>query len=118
MLGADVIIELLGKFFSKRDPATLYITINELPNPRNWGTLDFSVGGKLIFSEDVNLVAASADAVWELMTQHWQAIQASGFQRIAYHNVSGWIQERIEQKLLWSGAVDASPSLQTQEVVV
>lgn len=118
MLGADVIIELLGKFFPKRDPATLYITINELPNPRNWGTLDFSVGGKLIFSEDVNLVAASAGAVWELMTQHWQAIQGSGFQRIAYRNVSGWLQDRIEQKLQWTGAVDASSSLQTQEAVV
>lgn len=118
MLGADVIIELLGKLFPKRDSATLYITINELPNPRNWGTLDFSAGGKLIFSEDVNLVAASADAVWELMTQHWQAIQDSCFQRIAYCNVSAWLQERIEQKLQWSGAVDASSSLQTQEVVV
>lgn len=103
MRGAEVIIELLGKLFPKRDPETLYISIGELPNPRNWGTLDFAVGGKLIFSEDVNLVAASADAVEVLMAQHWQTIQGSGFQRIAYRNVSGWLQDRIEQKLHWVG---------------
>lgn len=101
-----MIIELLGKLFQKRDSSTLYICINELPNPRNWGTLDFAVGGKFIFSEDVNLVAASADAVWELMSQHCQAIQGSGFQRIEYSNISEWLQEYIEQKLHLVGGVD------------
>ncbi len=53
----SVISKLLGRIFSKRDPATLYISIDELPNSRDWGRLDFTVGEKLIFSEDVNLLA-------------------------------------------------------------
>jgi hypothetical protein len=108
----SVISKLLGRIFSKRDPATLYISIDELPNPRDWGTLDFAVGGKLIFSEDVNLLAGSADAVLDLMALHWQTIQSSGYQRIAYHNVSSWLQERIEQKLYRGWTADRTLSLQ------
>lgn len=94
-----MLAELLYRFSPKSDPATLYISITELPNPRNWGTLDFAVGGKLLFSEDVNLVADSLDAIEALIGRHWQAIQCSGYQRIEYRNVSAWLQERIEQKL-------------------
>lgn len=94
-----MLAELLRRVLPKSDPATLYISIDELPNPRGWGTLDFAVGGKLLFSEDVNLVAGSLDVIEALIGRHWQAIQYSGYQRIEYRNVSGWLQERIEQKL-------------------
>ena len=106
--------ELLIEFFQKRDPVTLYISINELPNPRSWGTLDFAMGGKLLFSEDVHLVAPSADAVYELMARHGQVIQGSQYQRIVYRNISEWLQERIEEKLHQAGATDGSLCLQTQ----
>ena len=94
-----MLAELLHRLLPNSDPATLYISITELPNPRGWGILDFAVGGKLLFSEDVNLVAGSLDAIEALLGRHWQAIQYSGYQRIEYRNVSGWLQERIEQKL-------------------
>lgn len=94
-----MLTELLGHFFTKSDPSTLYISIDELPNPRDWGTLDFAVGEQLVFSTDVKLVADSLDAIEALIGLHWQAIQCSGYQRIEYRNVSAWFQERIEQKL-------------------
>ncbi len=90
---------IFDKLRSRRDPSTLYVSIDELPNPRDWGTLDFAVGNKLIFSEDVNLVAPTVDAVEALIGQHWQEIQSSGYQRIVYENVSKWVQEKIEEKL-------------------
>ena len=94
-----MLAELLRRVLPKSDPATLYISIDELPNPRDWGTLDFAVGGKLDFSADVNLVADSLDAIEALLGRHWQAIQCSGYQRIEYRNVSDLLQEHIEQRL-------------------
>lgn len=94
-----MLAELLRSVLPKSDPATLYISIDELPNPRDWGTFDVAVGRKLVFSADVNLVADSLDVIEALIGRHWQAIQSSGYQRIEYRNVSEWLQERIEQKL-------------------
>lgn len=94
-----MLAELLRRVLPKSDPASLYISIDELPNPRDWGTLDFAVGEQLVFSADVNLVDDLLDAIEALIGRHWQAIQSSGYQRIAYSNVSEWLQARIEQKL-------------------
>ena len=90
---------LVNKLSSKRDPAVLYVTIDELPNPRDWGTVDLMVGNKLIFSEDIDLAAPNTDAIEALIGQHWQEIQSSGYQRIEYKNVSDWVQKKIEEKL-------------------
>ena len=75
------------------------MTIDELPNPRNWGTVDFIVGNKLIFSEDIDLASPNTDAIEALFSQYRQEIQPSGYQRIEYKNVSGWVQKKIEEKL-------------------
>ena len=90
---------IVNKLSSKRDPAVLYVTIDELPNPRDWGTVDLMVGDKLIFSEDIDLAAPNTDAIEALIGRHWQEIQSSGYQRIEYKNVSGWVQKKIEEKL-------------------
>lgn len=90
---------LFNKLSPKRDLAVLYVTIDELPNPRDWGTVDFMVGNKLIFSEDMDLAAPNTDAIEALIGQHWQEIQSSGYQRIEYKNVSDWVQKKIEEKL-------------------
>jgi hypothetical protein len=89
----------LFKLSPKRDPAVLYVTIDELPNPRHWGTVDLMVGNKLIFSEDVDLAAPNTDAIEALIGEHWQEIQTSDYQRIEYENVSDWVQKKIEEKL-------------------
>ncbi len=94
-----IIQNLMAKLFPKTDLATLYVSIDELPNPRDWGTLDFVVGSKLIFSEDINLASPTFDAIEALIGQHWQEIQSSGYQRIVYDNVAEWVQKKIEEKL-------------------
>ena len=90
---------LVQKLSPKRDPAVLFVTIDELPNPRDWGIVDFIVGNKLIFSEDIDLAAPNTDAIEALIGQYWQEIQSSGYQRIEYKNVSDWVQKNIELKL-------------------
>ena len=94
-----MIKRLLGWVWPKTDPSTLYVIIDEQPNPRDWGTVDFIAGNKLIFSEDIDLAAPTNDAIEALIGQYWQEIQSSGYQRIEYKNVSGWVQKKIEEKL-------------------
>jgi hypothetical protein len=43
--------------------------------------------------------AGTFDAIEALIGQHWQQIQSSGYQRIAYKNVADWVQKKIEEKL-------------------
>jgi hypothetical protein len=91
--------DLLNKLIPKRDPSVLYVTIDEMPNPRHWGTVDLMVGDKLIVSEDIDLASPNTDAIEALIGKYWQEIQTSGYQRIEYKNVSGWVQKKIEEKL-------------------
>lgn len=94
-----MIKKLSGWLWPKSDPSTLYVIIDELPNPRDWGTVDLIAGNKLIFSEDIDLAAPNTDVIEALIGQYWQEIQSSGYQRIEYKNVSGWVQKKIEEKL-------------------
>lgn len=94
-----MIKRLLGWVWPKSDPSVLYVSIDELPNPRDWGTVDMIAGNKLIFSEDIDLAAPNTDAIEALIGQYWQEIQSSGYQRIEYKNVSAWVQKKIEEKL-------------------
>lgn len=93
-----LLAKLLQKCFPKTDPTTLYISIEELPNPKNWGILDFVVGSQSIISEDIDLLAPF-DQIEALIGQNWQQIQSSGYQRIEYDNVADWVQKKIEEKL-------------------
>ena len=90
---------LVNMLMPKSDPSVLYVSIDELPNPRDWGTVDLIAGNKLIFSEDIDLAAPNTDVIEALIGQYWQEIQASGYKRIEYKNVSGWVQKKIEEKL-------------------
>ena len=94
-----VLSDIVNMLMPKSDPSVLYVIIDELPNPRDWGTVDFIAGNKLIFSEDIDLAAPNTDAIEALIGQYWQEIQSSGYQRIEYKNVSDWVQKKIEEKL-------------------
>jgi hypothetical protein len=94
-----ILSNLVNMLMPKSDPSVLYVSIYELPNPRDWGTVDFIAGNKLIFSEDIDLAAPNTDAIEALIGQYWQEIQSSGYQRIEYKNVSDWVQKKIEEKL-------------------
>ena len=94
-----ILSDLVNMIMPKSDPSVLYVSIDELPNPRDWGAVDLIAGNKLIFSEDIDLAASNTDAIESLIGQHWQEIQSSGYQRIEYKNVSDWVQKKIEERL-------------------
>jgi hypothetical protein len=49
-----ILSDLVNMLMPKSDPSVLYVRIDELPNPRDWGTVDLIAGIKLIFSKDIN----------------------------------------------------------------
>ena len=94
-----ILSDLVNMLKPKSDPSVLYVSIDELSNPRDWGTVDLIAGNKLIFSEEIDLAAPNTDAIEALIGQYWQEIQSSGYKRIEYKNVSDWVQKKIEEKL-------------------
>ena len=69
-----ILTDFVNMLMPKSDPSVLYVIIDELPNPRDWGTVDFIAGNKLIFSEDIDLAAPNTDAIEALIGQYWQEI--------------------------------------------
>lgn len=83
----------------QRDPHTLYISINEIPQPRDWGTLQLAVGSDMVMSRDISLEAAATEELLGWIERNLPKIKASGFQRVSFENVSEPLQRRITQLL-------------------
>ena len=58
-----ILSDLVTMLRSKSESSVLYVSIDELPNPRDWGTVDFIAANKLIFSEGIELAAPNTDAI-------------------------------------------------------
>lgn len=84
----------------QRDPHTLYISIDEIPQPRDWGTLQLAVGNELVMSRDISLEASATEELLGWIERNLPKIKASGFQRVSYENVTAPLQQRIQALLM------------------
>ena len=84
----------------QRDPDTLYISIDEIPQPRDWGTLQLAVGSDMVMSRDISLEASATEELLGWIERNLPKIKASGFQRVSFENVSTPLQQRIQALLL------------------
>ncbi len=84
----------------QRDPHTLYISIDEIPQPRDWGTLQLAVGNELVMSRDISLEASATEELLGWFERNLPKIKASGFQRVSFENVSAPLQQRIQVLLI------------------
>ena len=84
----------------QRDPRTLYISIDEIPQPRDWGTLQLAVGNDMVMSRDISLEASATEELLGWIERNLPKIKASGFQRVSYENVSAPLQQRIQVLLM------------------
>jgi hypothetical protein len=82
------------------DPHTLYISITEIPQPRNWGTLQLAVGNDMVMSRDISLEASATEELLGWIERNLPKIKASGFQRVSFENVSEPLQRRIQVLLI------------------
>ena len=83
----------------QRDPDTLYISIHEIPQPRDWGTLQLAVGNDMVMSRDISLEASATEELLGWIERNMPKIKASGYQRVQFENVSEQLQERIRALL-------------------
>ena len=84
----------------QRDPNTLYVSIDEIPQPRDWGTVQLTVGNDVLLSRDMALVGFAPDELLSWIERNLPKIKASGFQRVSYENVSAPLQQRIQALLM------------------
>ena len=83
----------------QRDAQTLYVSIDEMPQPRDWGTEQLALGNDVFMSRDMALVGSAPDKLIGWIERNLAKIKASDFQQIEYQNVSELIQSRIDQLL-------------------
>ena len=84
----------------QRDPHTLYISIDEIPQPRDWGILQLAVGNDMVMSRDISLEASATEELLGWIERNLPKIKASGFQRVSFENVSEPLQRRIQALLM------------------
>jgi hypothetical protein len=79
-----------------RNPETLYVSIYEIPQPRDWGTVKVALGKEVLISRDVALVGSSPDELLSWIERNLPKIKVSGYRQVAFENVSEPLQRRIE----------------------
>ena len=84
----------------QRESHTLYISINEIPQPRDWGTLQLAVGSDMVMSRDISLEASATEELLGWIERNLAKIKASGSQRVNFENVSAPLQQRIQALLI------------------
>ena len=84
----------------ERDPHTLYISIDEIPQPRDWGSIQLTVGNELVMSRDISLEASATEELLGWIERNLPKIKASGFQQVSFENVSEPLQLRIQALLI------------------
>ena len=83
----------------QRDPHTLYVSIDEIPQPRDWGTVQLTVGNSELISRDISLEASATDELLGWIERNLPKIKASGYQRVQFDNVSQPLQQRLQALL-------------------
>jgi hypothetical protein len=83
----------------QRDPHTLYVTIVEIPQPRDWGTIQLAVGNDMVMSRDISLETSATEELLRWIERNLPKIKASGFRQVQFENVSHPLQERIRALL-------------------
>lgn len=77
----------------------LLFSLEEVPNPRDTGTLYVSCGSRLLFFVRVSLDQAGIDATLAELSRTIDQIRACSFTEIRFDNVSPQAQKQIEAHL-------------------
>ncbi len=83
----------------QRESHTLYVSINEIPQPRDWGTIQLSVGNDMVLSRDISLEASATEELLGWIERNLPKIKASGFRHVQFENVAEPRQQRIRALL-------------------
>ena len=80
---------------------TLYISIDEIPQSRDWGNIQLAIGNDMVMSRDISLEASATQELLGWIERNSLKIKASGYQQVQFENVAEPLQQRI--RLLLNG---------------
>ena len=83
----------------QRDHHTLYVSIVEIPQPRDWGNIQLAVGDDMFLSRDISLEALATEELLGWIERNLPKIKASAYRQVQFENVSHPLQERIRALL-------------------
>jgi hypothetical protein len=83
----------------QRDPHTLYVSIDEIPQPRDWGTIQLAIGNDKVLSRDISLEASATEELMGWIERNLPNINASGFRQVQFQNIAEPLQQRIRALL-------------------
>ena len=83
----------------QRESHTLYVTIVEIPHPRDWATIQLAVGNDMVLSRDISLEASATEELLGWIERNLPKIKASDYRQVQFENVSQPLQERIRALL-------------------
>ena len=83
----------------QRESHTLYVSIVEIPQPRDWGTIQLAVGNDMVLSRDISLETSATAELLGWFERNLPKIKASGFRQVQFENVAEQLQERIRALL-------------------
>jgi hypothetical protein len=83
----------------QREPNTLYVSIVEIPQPRDWGTIQFAIGNDMVMSRDISLEHSATEELLGWIERNLPKIKASGYRQVQFENVSEPLKQRIRALL-------------------
>jgi hypothetical protein len=79
----------------QRESHTLYVSIAEVPQPRDWGTIQLAVGNDTVLSRDISLEASATEELLGWIERNLPKIKASDYRQVLFENVAEPLQQRI-----------------------
>ena len=83
----------------QRESHTLYVSIDEIPQPRDWGSIQLAVGNDMVLSRDISLETSATEELLGWIERNLPKIKSSGYRQVQFENVSHPLQERIRALL-------------------
>jgi hypothetical protein len=83
----------------QRESHTLYVSIVEIPQPRDWGTIQLAIGNDMVMSRDISLEASASEELIGWIERNLSKIKATGFRQVQFDQVSEPLQQRIRALL-------------------
>jgi hypothetical protein len=81
------------------EPHTLYVSIDEIPQPRDWGNIHLAIGNDMVLSRDISLEASATEELLGWIERNLPKIKASDYRQVQFENVSEQLQQRIRALL-------------------
>ena len=83
----------------QRETHILYVSIVEIPQPRDWGTIQLAIGNDMVLSRDISLEASAMEELLGWIVRNLPKIKASDYRQVQFENVAEQLQERIRALL-------------------